>query len=94
MLIQRANKYRAVPTPYQAQAMGQWVGACRWEYNAALERRIYEHENYGFRLGYRDQARELTTERASGIGSISPPSMPCNTPCGTSKTPSLASCPG
>jgi hypothetical protein len=26
MLIQRANKSCAEPTPYQAQAMGQWVG--------------------------------------------------------------------
>jgi putative transposase len=64
MLIQRANKYCAEPTPYQAQAMGQWVGACRWEYNAALERRIFEYENYGFRLDYHGQARELTLERA------------------------------
>jgi hypothetical protein len=38
----RMLKYSAEPTPYQAQAMGQWVGACRWEYNAALERRIFE----------------------------------------------------
>jgi putative transposase len=64
MLIQRANKYCAEPTPYQAQAMGQWVGACRWEYNAALERRIFEYENYGLRLDYHAQARELTLERA------------------------------
>jgi hypothetical protein len=26
MLIQRANKLCAEPTPYQARAMGQWVG--------------------------------------------------------------------
>jgi hypothetical protein len=94
MLIQRANKYCAEPTPYQAQAMGQWVGACRWEYNAALERRIFEYENYGFRLDYHGQARELTLERAKRDSSTSPPSMPCNTPCVTSKTPLLASCPG
>jgi Helix-turn-helix domain len=35
MLIQRANKYRSEPTPYQAQAMGQWVGTCRHEVNHA-----------------------------------------------------------
>jgi putative transposase len=64
MLIQHANKYCAEPTPYQAQAMGQWVGACRWAYNAALERGIVEYENYGLRLDYHAQARELTLERA------------------------------
>src|SRR5262245_15113727 len=65
MLIQRANKYCAEPTPYQAQAMGQWVGACRHEYNHALERRQYEYRNYGFSLAYVPQAKELTGRRAA-----------------------------
>jgi putative transposase len=40
MLIRRANKYCSEPTPYQAQAMGQWVGATRFVYNIGLEQRI------------------------------------------------------
>jgi Putative transposase DNA-binding domain/Probable transposase/Helix-turn-helix domain len=48
MLIQRANKYRSEPAPYQAQAMGQWVGTRRHEVNHALERRQYEYRNYAF----------------------------------------------
>ena len=64
MLIQRANKYCAEPSPYQAQAMGQWVGACRHEYNHALERRVEEYRNYGFSLGYVLQAKELTGRRS------------------------------
>jgi len=65
MLLQRANKYRAQPSPYQAQAMGQWVGACRHEYNHALERRQYEYRNYGFSLAYVRQAKELTARRGA-----------------------------
>src|SRR5262249_13015382 len=65
MLLRRANKYRAEPSPYQAQAMGQWVGACRHEYNHALERRQYEYRNYGFSLAYVPQAKELTVRRAA-----------------------------
>src|SRR5262244_2505029 len=65
MLLQRANKYRADPSPYQAQAMGQWVGACRHEYNHALERRQYEYRNYGFSLAYVPQAKELTVRRGA-----------------------------
>lgn len=65
MLLQRANKYCAEPSPYQAQAMGQWVGACRHEYNHALERRQYEYRNYGFALAYVPQAKELTGRRAA-----------------------------
>jgi hypothetical protein len=63
MPIQRANKLCAEPTPYQA--LGQWVGACRHEYNHALERREYEYRNYGFSLAYVPQAKELTSRRAS-----------------------------
>ena len=59
MLIQRANKYRAEPTPYQAQAMGQWVGAC---YNIGLEQRI-DARRRGVWLDYNMQAKELTTCR-------------------------------
>src|SRR5262249_52333802 len=45
--------------------MGQWVGACRHEYNHALERRQYEYRNYGFSLAYVPQAKELTVRRAA-----------------------------
>jgi putative transposase len=65
MLIRRANKYCTEPTPYQAQVMGQWVGAYRHEYNHALERRQYEYRNYGFSLAYVPQAKELTGRRAA-----------------------------
>jgi putative transposase len=63
MLIQRANKLCAVP--YQAQALGQRLGACRHEYNHALERREYEYRNYGFSLTDVAQAKELTSRRAT-----------------------------
>src|SRR5215831_3342111 len=59
MLLQRANKYRAEPSPYQALAMGQWVGACRHEYNHALERRQYEYRNYGFSLALRSAGKGI-----------------------------------
>ena len=62
MILQRANKYRAEPTPYQAQAMGQWVGACRFIYNIGLEQRI-DARRRGVRLDYNMQAKELTTCR-------------------------------
>src|SRR5215472_2668837 len=75
MLLQRANKYRAEPSPYQAQAMGQWVGACRHEYNHALERRQYEYRNYGFSLAYVPQAKELTVPGCQELARIRP--HPC-----------------
>lgn len=65
MLIRRANKHCAEPTPYQAQALGQWVGACRHEYNHALEQRRFEYRTYGFSLAYVQQAKELTGRRAT-----------------------------
>jgi putative transposase len=65
MLVHRAAKFCCEPSPYQAQSLGQWVGACRHEYNLALERRDYEYKNYGFSLAYVPQAKELTGRRAS-----------------------------
>jgi putative transposase len=62
MLIERANNYRTEPTPYQAQAMGQWVGACRFVYNIGLEQRI-DAWRKGVRLDYNKQAKQLTTCR-------------------------------
>jgi len=63
MLIHRANKYCAEPTPYQARAMGQWVGACRFVYNIGLEQRIEAWRRRGVRLDYNTQAKELTACR-------------------------------
>ena len=37
--MQRANVYRLEPTETQAIAFGQWVGACRFVYNLALDQR-------------------------------------------------------
>src|SRR5262249_42516055 len=91
MLIQRANKYCAEPTPYQAQAMGQWVGACRHEYNHALERRQYEYRNYGFSLAYVPQAKELTVGVRRSTGWASSPSTHCKMRCVTSTRHSVAS---
>jgi transposase len=64
MLVHRAAKFCCEPSPYQAQSLGQWVGACRHEYNLALERGDYEYKNYGFSLAYVPQAKELTGRRA------------------------------
>jgi hypothetical protein len=59
MLIRRANKYCSEPTPYQAQAIGQWVGATRFVFNIGLEQRI-DAWRKGVRLDYNAQAKELT----------------------------------
>src|SRR5215510_10882269 len=91
MLLQRANKYRAEPSPYQAQAMGQRVGACRHEYNHALERRQYEYRNYGFSLAYVPQAKELTVRRAAKNWLEFVPIHALQNACATSTTRSAAS---
>jgi hypothetical protein len=59
MLIRRANKYCSEPTPYQAQAIGQWVGATRFVFNIGLKQRI-DAWRKGVRLDHNDQAKELT----------------------------------
>jgi putative transposase len=62
MLLQRANVYRLEPTEDQANAFGQWVGACRSVYNVALEqRRTWGREH---RLSYNQQQGEITALRA------------------------------
>jgi putative transposase len=39
MHVMRAAKFRLDPTPEQSIAFGQWAGAFRFVYNAALEQR-------------------------------------------------------
>lgn len=62
MEVCRANIYRLEPTPKQADAFSQWVGACRYVYNLALEQRR-EFWRPGRRFTYVGQAAELTTLR-------------------------------
>jgi hypothetical protein len=59
MLIHRANNCCCEPAPYQAQAMGQWVGATRFVSNIGLKQRI-DVWRKRVRLAYNKQAKELT----------------------------------
>ena len=61
MLIQRANVYRLEPTTEQADAFNQWVGACRFVYNIALEQRRTWGKSH--RLSYNQQQAEITPLR-------------------------------
>ena len=63
MQLCRANIYRLEPTPDQAAALSQWVGACRYVYNLALEQRR-EFWRPGRTFTYVGQAAELTNLRA------------------------------
>ena len=58
MLIQRANVYRLEPTEEQANTFAQWVGACRFVYNIALEQRRTWGQCH--RLSYNQQQSEIT----------------------------------
>jgi len=73
MFLQRANLYCAELSPYQAQAMSQWVGACRYVYNEGLKRRNYEYDNYGFSLRYPMQQSDLTKWRHAKEWLMDPP---------------------
>lgn len=63
MQLCRANIYQLEPTPDQAAAFSQWVGACRYVYNLALEQRR-EFWRPGRTFTYVGQAAELTNLRA------------------------------
>lgn len=62
MLLQRASTFRIEPTDAQAEAFAQWVGACRFVYNLALEQRRDWHRP-GRTFSYYQQQRELTALR-------------------------------
>lgn len=66
--LRKANMYRLYPTPEQARALAQIVGACRFVYNLALEQRrdwwrAYR-ANTGHAINFAGQCRELTDLRA------------------------------
>jgi putative transposase len=64
--MRRTFKYRAYPTPRQAEALHEQVSeACRL-YNAALDERRSAWRLNGISLGYYDQANQLKEIRATG----------------------------
>src|SRR6266849_3716801 len=64
--MRRMFKYRAYPTPTQAEALHEQVNeACRL-YNAALDERRSAWRMKGISLGYSDQANQLKEIRAAG----------------------------
>ena len=63
MLIHRANTFRLYPTPEQARKMAQFVGACRFVYNLALEQRR-DWYRPGRRFDCSSQNRELAILRS------------------------------
>ena len=68
--MRRTFKYRAYPTPTQAEALREQVNeACRL-YNAALEERRSAWRMNGISLGYYDQANQLKDIRAAGTVGI------------------------
>ncbi|HEY8746129.1 MAG TPA: transposase [Chloroflexota bacterium] len=68
--MRRTFKYRAYPTPTQAEALREQVNeACRL-YNAALDERRSAWRMNGMSLGYYDQANQLKDIRAAGTVGI------------------------
>jgi len=68
--VRRTFKYRAYPTPTQAEALHEQVNeACRL-YNAALDERRSAWRMNGISLGYYDQANQLKDIRAAGTVGI------------------------
>src|SRR5216683_3118008 len=68
--MRRMFKYRAYPTPTQAQALHEQVNeACRL-YNGALDERRSAWRLNGISLGYYDQANQLKEIRAAGAVGI------------------------
>ena len=68
--MRRTFKYRAYPTPTQAEALREQVNeACRL-YNAALDERRSAWRMNGISLGYYDQANQLKDIRAAGTVGI------------------------
>ena len=63
MLIQRGYRFRLAPTSEQASTLAQYVGACRFVYNLALEQRR-DWYRPGRRIDYLTQAAELTKLRS------------------------------
>lgn len=63
MQLYRANVYRLEPTPEQANSFAQWVGACRYVYNLALEQRR-EFWRPGRSITYLSQQADITALRA------------------------------
>lgn len=63
MIYQRASVYRLEPTNEQAEAFAQWVGACRFVYNLALEQRR-DWYRPGRCFSYIQQQNELPELRA------------------------------
>ena len=64
--MRRTFKYRAYPTPTQAEALREQVNeACRL-YNAALDERRSAWRMNGISLGYYDQANQLKEIRSAG----------------------------
>lgn len=67
MIVHRGYQFRLYPTPEQDGLFRQFAGVCRFIYNLALEQREKYRDTYeysGVRLGYVQQARELTMLRA------------------------------
>lgn len=63
VVLRRACVYRLYPTAPQAATLSQWVGACRFVYNLALEQRRDWHRP-GRNLGFGRQCQEITALRA------------------------------
>lgn len=62
MLLHRSNVYRLEPTEEQAHRLSQWVGACRYVYNLALEQRRTWGKAH--QISYDSQQAEITDLRA------------------------------
>jgi putative transposase len=68
LILHRGFRFKLAPTAEQEIMFWQFAGVCRLVYNLALEQRRTFYRQFlkttGSRLGYVDQARELTTLRA------------------------------
>jgi len=72
--MHKAYKYRLKPNKTQEQTFLQWLGACRFLYNNALEHRITAYRSGGVSVSAYDQNKELTqikkTEEFSWLAEI------------------------
>jgi putative transposase len=58
------RRYRAYPTPEQAQRLAEWSHSCRAVWNLALEQRQYLYRHRGVTLRANAQGVQLTRARS------------------------------
>lgn len=60
MIQVKTYKYKLNPTPGQKQALGQWLGSCRYVYNLSLsyKKTLWDHSKVS--IGKNELQKELS----------------------------------